>query len=94
MERKGSRRDFGTHIKGVSGVKELKPCPFCGAKEINCDFVVLDVFAEWYVECEKCGAMLKDFSYKSDAVQAWNTRHEPPTPGGAIVPAGNERLRG
>lgn len=31
--------------------------------------------------------------YVIRAVAAWNTRHEPPTPGGAIVPAGNERLR-
>lgn len=71
---------------------KLRECPFCGGEEINCDFVILDVFAEWYIECEKCGAMLKDFSYKMDAVQAWNTRHKPPTPNGAIVPAGNERL--
>ena len=31
--------------------------------------------------------------YIIQAVAAWNTRREPPTPGGAIVPAGNERLR-
>ena len=27
-------------------------------------------------------------------IKRWNTHCQPPTPGGAIVPAGNERLRG
>ena len=28
-----------------------------------------------------------------EAIKVCNIRHEPPTPGGAIVPAGNERLK-
>jgi hypothetical protein len=29
---------------------------------------------------------------EQDAINKWNFRVEPPTPGGAIVPAGNERM--
>ena len=78
------------------GESKLRECPFCGGEA--CVFHN-DNFCEkllWGVECLECGALVWVFPNQSedDAIRAWNTRHEQPTPGGAIVPAGNERLRG
>lgn len=73
---------------------KLKPCPFCGCKNI----VIEKPYQRsrvipWTVKCALCYANVFDRTKKA-AVATWNKRHEPPTPGGAIVPAGNERLRG
>lgn len=80
----------------MNEAKAIKKCPFCCGEAHtwhNADF--LNVLT-WGVECYECGAMIWVFPDESetDAIKKWNTRHEPPTPGGAIVPAGNERLRG
>ena len=70
----------------------LKPCPFCGGEARICKYHGQD---KYFVVCELCGASVGNASATRDAAKnAWNTRYEPPTPGGAIVPAGNERLRG
>lgn len=72
---------------------KLKPCPFCGSKsvEIEKPFRRSKVIP-WVVKCSICRANVFDRTKKA-VVKTWNTRHEPPTPGGAIVPAGNARLR-
>lgn len=46
--------------------EKLKPCPFCGSKEIN-------VFAQ-FAECQQCGAKTRWVSYPRAAIEAWNTR--------------------
>lgn len=84
---------------------KLKPCPFCGseAEVIICkrDKVERGDFGNDEVACVKCVLCNAQTSWflhmplaEVRAIQRWNIRYEPPTPGGAIVPAGNERLRG
>ena len=72
-------------------MSELKPCPFCGG-EVEF-YVYRDrVFQETnLIMCQQCRMLCE---CETDLIKKWNTRYEPPTPGGAIVPAGNERLRG
>ena len=74
---------------------KLKPCPFCGGEAIILTEDYFYFSSTYKVVCLKCHSQ----SYyrhetREAAAKAWNTRYEPPTPGGAIVPAGNERLRG
>lgn len=81
----------------MNEVKLIKPCPFCGSKQIGVmarnDHPNLPLM--YGVTCYDCQAgSCQFFRTKEEAIEAWNTRHEPPTPGGAIVPVGNERLRG
>ena len=74
---------------------KLKPCPFCGGEPAVRYESFRPFYYNWVVRCTNCGARTENhFEAVNKAVKAWNTRHEPPTPGGAIVPAGNERLRG
>lgn len=77
---------------------KLKPCPFCGG-EAEFEWWLGRKGFEASVSCE-CGALVTEgIYYDSQAeaeertVKAWNQRHEPPTPGGAIVPAGNKRMK-
>lgn len=56
---------------------ELKPCPFCGSKNIK-----LLEYGNWknfYCECEDCRAIVPDPSItdytEEEAIEAWNTRH-------------------
>lgn len=54
---------------------ELKPCPFCGSKEVRMRFD--SVFESYYVACKKCGADVHQFyGLKDEAVKAWNRRTE------------------
>ena len=74
------------------GESKLRECPFCGGEAKMWQGAASEC---WYVECRNCRAGIMNCFYdKEEAVKAWNTRYEPPTPGGAIVPAGNKRLRG
>lgn len=60
--------------------KELKPCPFCGNKNI----VVLDAHSGnqvfYYVYCgllnNGCGVQTLSFLSEKEAIKAWNTRKE------------------
>ena len=80
------------------GEIKLKPCPFCGGEpcvlcnNIDINYKSMPV-CTYKVVCQ-CKTIMGDFVFREEAIKAWNTRYEPPTPGGAIVPAGNERLRG
>lgn len=75
-------------------MERLKPCPFCGS-EAKIVESGMGVESCGYAQCTKCCScspfFLGEGCYQK-AIQAWNTRYEPPTPGGAIVPAGNERM--
>lgn len=73
---------------------ELKPCPFCGGEA---ELIETGAFYNkaGYVQCRRCGACSRfalGENYIDICLELWNFRHEPQTPGGAIVPAGNERL--
>ena len=76
---------------------KLKYCPFC-CGEAEFEWWLGRKGFEASVFCE-CGALVTlGIYYDSQAeaeertVKAWNTRHEPPTPGGILVPFGNARF--
>ena len=56
---------------------ELKPCPFCGAKEESIDYGHYDgtLRGRGYVECMECGALITAESTVK-AIEAWNRRAE------------------
>ena len=59
---------------------ELKPCPFCGAKEtdkdqpVNVGWVIED--DAWMVVCDRCGAAGAEHDGRAEAIEAWNRRAE------------------
>ena len=62
-------------------MKELKPCPFCGAEEHELDFRLsyATKFTKPFlmVECLKCGGMMVDTNTEhclNDVKKAWNRR--------------------
>ena len=74
---------------------KLRECPFCGGEAMIIE-TGTGIDMAGYVQCKKCLACSFFFlgeGYQEQAVKSWNTRHEPPTPGGIIVPAGNERFK-
>ena len=77
-------------------MSELKPCPFCQSEPTYCHIKRLDEpkYLAFKVVCSNCGAEHKyEWDTKEQAKEYWNKRIEPHTPNGAIVPAGNERLK-
>ncbi len=62
-------------------MSELKPCPFCGAKESDEHGLRLVNFSRnntWGVECYQCEAMIGYTRYNTqeEAIEAWNRRYE------------------
>ena len=53
---------------------ELKPCPFCGNKDIQRYNYVNEKFR---VTCRDCRNTTKDWDGVDDAIEKWNTRVEP-----------------
>ena len=51
----------------------LKPCPFCGSKNISCEEGGKHV-GLWFVQCEECWATFPHFDTKEEAISAWNRR--------------------
>lgn len=64
--------------------RELKPCPFCGGKQIILDCWEGIHGMNYFVRCRKCritlyssdGLMLKSFATAKAAEKAWNSRAE------------------
>lgn len=54
---------------------ELKPCPFCSSQSIQIHSVSKLVA----VICEICWASTDNYFTTSDAIAAWNTRHQAPS---------------
>ena len=68
-------------------MENLKPCPFCGSKEISAWYRGTRYGRIAFIECDTCGATSKTFRYYDDnkefnendigaekAVAAWNRR--------------------
>ena len=59
-------------------MSDLKPCPFCGAKEDDEDqpLGVWWIDDEWKVVCDRCGANTGWFNRqeREEAIEAWNRR--------------------
>jgi len=53
---------------------ELKPCPFCGNKDIQRYNYVNEKFR---VTCRDCRNTTKDWDGVDDAIEKWNTRVDP-----------------
>jgi len=59
-------------------MRELKPCPFCGGKDIASYDVSdynMDSSPEWNVYCNDCGGEYKDID-KDKAEDGWNMREK------------------
>ena len=54
---------------------ELKPCPFCGYKNIQ---ILVDkneyLYYRYFSQCQRCGASAKRGRTKEEAIDAWNRR--------------------
>jgi hypothetical protein len=78
--------------------QKLKSCPFCGGEAEIKTYNLCDGFVSC-IRCTKCGykLLLQKVDIKTEsainAIKVWNKRYEPPAPNGAIVPAGNARLK-
>ncbi|WP_422824239.1 Lar family restriction alleviation protein [Xenorhabdus siamensis] len=53
---------------------ELKPCPFCGSKNIDWSWFYTDGKRHTLIYCEDCPAQVVGKMLKSDAVKVWNQR--------------------
>ena len=52
-------------------MENLKPCPFCGCKEL--ELCRTNEHACW-VRCDTCGADAPSNADRSKAIEIWNTR--------------------
>lgn len=50
--------------------KELKPCPFCGAKAQMLNYSK----NEWLAECSVCSGMVERWRETEEAIEQWNRR--------------------
>jgi len=57
-----------THKRALA--KGLKPCPFCGFRDIG----VVESNLMRHVECRNCGASTKKSDNINEAVSLWNDR--------------------
>ena len=56
---------------------ELKPCPFCGWEAEVYDYEYgIDPAVAYGCKCEQCGIAMSGYDSYSEAIEAWNTRHE------------------
>ncbi|MDE9480009.1 Lar family restriction alleviation protein [Xenorhabdus bovienii] len=52
---------------------KLKPCPFCGSKNIGSHWYTEDG-KRWFIYCNDCPAAILDQENKQKAMSAWNQR--------------------
>jgi Lar family restriction alleviation protein len=66
-----AHRPTPTRYKGNIDMSELKPCPFCGSREIE-----VHPDQHYVMLCIDCGAMgpVVSFSTPKDVKERWNTR--------------------
>ncbi len=58
---------------------ELKPCPFCGVKDLHIRKLPYKLCGKemWNCRCENCYAMTGIQYSKKMAIEAWNRRYTP-----------------
>lgn len=54
----------------TDALPKLKPCPFCGCKEID----VEESCGDTYIQCSGCGITSNLYKSKRNAVEFWNRR--------------------
>lgn len=78
---KGEKRMSDYEVIGNYGYevkRKLKPCPFCGCREIR--ITSSDYYPHWAV-CLDCGAKVQGGTYdEEDSIRAWNRRVKEPDP--------------
>jgi len=52
---------------------QVKPCPFCGNKELIEDYSEYDNIITYWIECEKCEVIIEG-NTKREAYDKWNRR--------------------
>lgn len=67
----------------------IHKCPFCGGEGILSTIG----YGDYYIQCRECGACSGIYVDNQKAVDSWNKRYEPFTPGGISVPSGNDRFK-
>lgn len=54
---------------------ELKPCPFCGGKEVGLvDHISPQGNKNYTVICVSCGASVNNYDKPQQAIRKWNMR--------------------
>lgn len=56
-------------------MNELKPCPFCGSKNVSM-YTYSGVMEYYYIECKDCYCGTGHEELEEYAVEAWNRRVE------------------
>jgi len=55
--------------------EELKPCPFCGEDAEIPDYRTSGLrTVEWFIQCQRCPAVIECCDTEKEAVKAWNAR--------------------
>ncbi len=58
---------------------KLKPCPFCGSKQLDVletQSGIMGLSGEYFIWCQGCYSQSGNFNTKRDATVAWNRRFE------------------
>lgn len=57
---------------------ELKPCPFCGGKAVNCTKQYDGRICRYRIQCDNAGCACRTpwLCYQEDAAEVWNKRTE------------------
>jgi len=55
----------------------LKPCPFCGNKNLgdNLEDIMFNPPGQFFIECFECGLLMENYN-KQLLIEKWNTRYE------------------
>jgi Lar family restriction alleviation protein len=67
-----------TDTRSSPATATLLPCPFCGKEPVFLATSEDDSFVRYYeVRCDHCGIEVSE-EYKSETIERWNTRADPP----------------
>jgi Lar family restriction alleviation protein len=69
--------------------RELKPCPFCGAIEIEVTVDFTEFYGSYYdqnslpyyAQCSQCFSRTNGFGDEQFAIESWNMRYDDKTKG-------------